>query len=151
MQPEEIRRERQVMAVFQAVLEQPAGARAAYLDGVCGDDATLRQRVADLLIAYDAPDAFLETPATALIVLGPPAETGEDRWAVSHGLERLGDGLLQAGDSISAQACYRQALLLRAALARTRPADADLQRDLDHLRAKLSQLSLRREGRGYAC
>ena len=54
-----------LMTIFAEALERtdPA-ARAAYLDGACGDDAALRQRVEALLAAHDGAGRFLEpTPA----------------------------------------------------------------------------------------
>ncbi len=50
-----------LMTVFAEALERtdPA-ARAAYLDGACGEDAPLRRRVDALLAAHDGAGRFLE-------------------------------------------------------------------------------------------
>src|SRR6266550_1073832 len=52
-------------ALFAAALERPASERAAFLDGVCLNDAALRQRVEALLAAHDQPNALLATAAPA--------------------------------------------------------------------------------------
>src|SRR5262245_41150838 len=53
-------------AVFLAAVELPdPAARRAYLDGECGGDAALRERVEALLRAYDQPDSLLDAPAAA--------------------------------------------------------------------------------------
>ncbi len=56
-----------LMTIFAEALERtdPA-ARAAYLDGACGDDAALRQRVEALLAAHDGAGRFLEGDATGM-------------------------------------------------------------------------------------
>ena len=56
-----------VMTIFAEALERtdPA-ARAAYLDGVCGDDADLRSQVEALLAAHDGAGRFLEADATGM-------------------------------------------------------------------------------------
>src|SRR5262245_406035 len=41
-------------------------AREAYLQQICGGDAALKQRVRDLLKAYDGNPSFLEAPAAVL-------------------------------------------------------------------------------------
>ena len=53
------------MTIFAEALERtdPA-ARAAYLDGACGDDAALRRRVEALLAAHDGAGRFLEGDST---------------------------------------------------------------------------------------
>ena len=49
--------------IYLKALEKPSPAeRAAYLDGACGDDLTLRAQVAALLQHHTA-DSFLERPA----------------------------------------------------------------------------------------
>jgi serine/threonine protein kinase len=53
-------------SIFAAALAQATPAeRAAYLDGACGADADLRQRVEELLNAHDAAGPFLNRPAAA--------------------------------------------------------------------------------------
>ena len=54
--------------VFEAALELPPQARAAYLDGVSGSDAALRQRVEALLRQHDQAAGFLERPAVPGLV-----------------------------------------------------------------------------------
>ncbi len=54
---------RHVKALFNAALDVPDPAdRAALLDRECGDDKELRQRLDDLLVAYDQPAGALERP-----------------------------------------------------------------------------------------
>lgn len=45
--------------IFIAAVERTPTERAAFLDGACGSDAVLRQRVEALLRAHDEPGAFL--------------------------------------------------------------------------------------------
>ncbi|MDG3005218.1 serine/threonine-protein kinase [Paludisphaera mucosa] len=50
--------------IFLAAVEIPdPAARAAYLDEACGDDASLRGRVEELLSAHDAEGSFMARPA----------------------------------------------------------------------------------------
>ena len=49
--------------IFIAALQQPDEKRSAYLDQACGDDQTLRDRVATLLQQERGLDSFLEQPA----------------------------------------------------------------------------------------
>jgi eukaryotic-like serine/threonine-protein kinase len=51
------------MAVFSVARRLPAGQRNAYLDETCAGDATLRQRVEELLRAGDDAGEFLEQAA----------------------------------------------------------------------------------------
>ena len=54
-------------AVFaEALLRDTPAARAAYLDGACGTDTALRQRVEALLRAAENAGDFLEEPPTGL-------------------------------------------------------------------------------------
>ena len=55
--------------VFEAALELPLEDRAAYLDGICGDDAALRQRLEALLSKHDRAASFLEKPAVRALRL----------------------------------------------------------------------------------
>ena len=66
--------------VFEAALEMPPESRFAYLDGVCGNDAALRQRLEALLRKNDQAGSFLEQPAANLP--SPP-------WGSRAGDERL--------------------------------------------------------------
>ncbi|MCP4251526.1 MAG: protein kinase [bacterium] len=67
-----------VEAIFHAALEKGTAAeRAAYLDGACGADPTLRDRVDALLAAHDRDHGFLEHPTAesdATIGLGSLTE-----------------------------------------------------------------------------
>jgi WD40 repeat protein/serine/threonine protein kinase len=49
--------------LFEAALELPPEGRGAYLDGVCGGDVALRQRLEALLNKHDWAGSFLENPA----------------------------------------------------------------------------------------
>ena len=46
--------------IYRGALERPAAGRLAYVDERCGDDDTLRQRVAELVAAADASPGELE-------------------------------------------------------------------------------------------
>ncbi len=62
-------------AIFCEALEHPAGPeRAAYLDGACRDNATLRHQVESLLQAHDEAGGFLESPATTPADAPPAGE-----------------------------------------------------------------------------
>ncbi len=52
-------------SLFDTALALPPEERASYLDKVCGQDAALRQRVAELLKAYGQSEGFLEEPPAA--------------------------------------------------------------------------------------
>jgi serine/threonine protein kinase/WD40 repeat protein len=52
--------------LFEAALELPPESRVAYLDGACGSDAAMRQRLQDLLRQNDQAGSFLEEPAANL-------------------------------------------------------------------------------------
>jgi hypothetical protein len=52
--------------VFEAALELAPENRVAYLDGACGADAALRQRLEALLRKNDQAGSFLEQPAANL-------------------------------------------------------------------------------------
>ena len=53
----------QVKPVLQGALEQPAAARARFLDGACAGDAELRAEVESLLAASEDAGEFLNQPA----------------------------------------------------------------------------------------
>jgi WD40 repeat protein/serine/threonine protein kinase len=54
-------------ALFAAVLEKPTRAeRAAYLEGACGDDRALRERIEALLAAHEASGGVLDAPPLPL-------------------------------------------------------------------------------------
>src|SRR6185503_15206633 len=84
--------------LFLRALEKPTpAARAAFLDGACGDDAGLRAAV-EALLADDREDSFLERPAAAVapdstVRITPPNDeqigTIIGRYKL---LEKLGEG-----------------------------------------------------------
>jgi eukaryotic-like serine/threonine-protein kinase len=78
--------------VFNAVLELPAAKRVAYLDRVCAGDATLRQRVEELLEAGDEAGVFLQNPAA--VPSGPvvPGEKPGDKIGRYKLLQQIGEG-----------------------------------------------------------
>ena len=49
--------------IFLGALDKTPAERGAYLDGACGGDGALRQRVEHLLAEQDVLGGFLETPA----------------------------------------------------------------------------------------
>src|SRR5262245_47844642 len=53
--------------IFEAAQEQLPENRTAYLDGVCGTDAALRQRLEVLLHKHDQAGSFLENAAVAAL------------------------------------------------------------------------------------
>ena len=63
MQDEQKRR---VETLFHASLARTPGTeREAFLDGACGNDAALRERVEALIVAHEESTGFLEDPAVA--------------------------------------------------------------------------------------
>jgi serine/threonine protein kinase len=85
-------------SLFDAALALPPEQRAAYLDKVCGQDATLRQRVANLLKAFTQSDGFLEArpgavgPSGTISVAVPPTENPGDVIGRYKIREKLGEG-----------------------------------------------------------
>ena len=60
-------------ALFAATLEKPTRAeRAAYLEGACGADHALRERIEALLAAHDASDGVLDAPPPMPTTAPPP-------------------------------------------------------------------------------
>ncbi len=54
---------RRIKALFNAAIDLPVPTdRPALLDRECGDDRELRQRLEELLAAYDRPASALEQP-----------------------------------------------------------------------------------------
>src|SRR5215472_7910130 len=81
--------------VFEAALELPPENRVAYLDGVCGADAALRQRLEALLRKHDRAGSFLEQPAVAAQVTADEPPVSERPGAVIGPyklLEQIGEG-----------------------------------------------------------
>jgi serine/threonine protein kinase len=58
-------------SLFHQALQQPAEARAVFLDHACAGDAALRRRLEALLHAHDHPGGFLDQP------VGRPAATAD--------------------------------------------------------------------------
>src|SRR5882762_878071 len=79
---------------FEAIEKTTPGERAAYLDGACGKDLLLRQRVEDLLAKHLQQDSFMKEPAverSATVVL-PLSETPGTVIGRYKLLEKLGEG-----------------------------------------------------------
>jgi WD40 repeat protein/serine/threonine protein kinase len=81
--------------LFEAALELPTESRAAYLDGACGSDAALRQRLEGLLRKHDQAGSFLEGPAVAALATVDEPAAGERPGAAVGPyklLEQIGEG-----------------------------------------------------------
>src|SRR5262245_55360803 len=81
--------------LFEAALELPPERRAAYLDGVCGSDAALRQRLEALLGKHDRAGSFLEAPAVPALATAEVPAVGERPGTVIGPyklLEQIGEG-----------------------------------------------------------
>jgi serine/threonine protein kinase len=80
--------------VFEAALELPLAVRGPYLDGICGEDAALRQRLEALLSKHEGAASFLEKPAVS--ALATAAEPLTERPGTLIGpyklLEQIGEG-----------------------------------------------------------
>jgi WD40 repeat protein/serine/threonine protein kinase len=80
--------------LFEAALELPPESRLAYLDGACGGDAALRQRLEALLSKHDRAGRFLESPAACPVATVD--EPGGERPGTVVGpyklLEQIGEG-----------------------------------------------------------
>jgi tetratricopeptide (TPR) repeat protein len=70
--------------VFSAARQLPLDQRQAYLDETCAEDATLRQRVEDLLQASEEVGTFLQAPAVAAKRTGEAAVSQN----LSHGIPK---------------------------------------------------------------
>src|SRR5579862_208449 len=60
-----VERWERVKQLFEAALDKPAGARAAFIAAQCGGDPELRSEVESLLTEYDRLGSFLDKPAAA--------------------------------------------------------------------------------------
>src|ERR1035437_4857601 len=94
------------VAVFNAVLQLPAGQRAACLDRECAGDAALRQKIEALLRVHDEVGTFLESPTqgagtsaaaphgqnATMRINPPPAEKVGDRIGRYKLREQIGEG-----------------------------------------------------------
>jgi serine/threonine protein kinase/WD40 repeat protein len=81
--------------VFEAALEMSPENRAAYLDGVCGGEPDLRQRLEALLRKHDRAGSFLEEPAVrALATVDEPAVSERPGTVIGPYklLEQIGEG-----------------------------------------------------------
>ncbi len=67
------RKDPHLESVFNAALEKEGQERSAYLDGACGADAGLRDRVEALLAAHDQAGSFLRGPALGEATIDLPA------------------------------------------------------------------------------
>src|SRR5262245_26978710 len=71
---------RRVKELFVAALDLPTGpARRAFLDGACGGEADLRQRLDVLLQAHEDPASVLDRPLAEVVRAEPgttPADSG---------------------------------------------------------------------------
>src|SRR5688572_29155675 len=85
------------VALLNAALELPPAERTAYLDRACVDNPTLRQRVEELLQAYEQADDFLAAPVKhrlgqTLRLELPPAERPGDRIGRYKLLQQIDEG-----------------------------------------------------------
>jgi serine/threonine protein kinase/tetratricopeptide (TPR) repeat protein len=80
--------------MFEAALEQPPERRPEFLDGICGGDANLRQRLESLLMKNDLAGSFLESPAA--VWTSTVEDTVHERPGTVIGpyklLEQIGEG-----------------------------------------------------------
>ena len=79
--------------MFEAARQLPAEQRAVYLDGACGGDSALRERIEALLRAHDEAGMFLVTSPAALTIVSPPlTEKPGDRIGRYKLLQQIGEG-----------------------------------------------------------
>src|SRR5215467_5167500 len=83
--------------IFFAALDQPSpDARAAFLEGACGKNPALRQRVEQLLVDHFQQDDFLRTAAvegsTTELASTPVLESPGTRIDRYKLLQKLGEG-----------------------------------------------------------
>src|SRR5215468_12148768 len=96
MKPQDALQDRKALEIFSRIVEMAsAEARAAYLEGACGDDKSLQARV-EALLANHAQDDFLQKPAAVLgpadTVLAPITENPGDRLGRYKIREKVGEG-----------------------------------------------------------
>ncbi|NBB72981.1 MAG: protein kinase [Bacteroidetes bacterium] len=110
-----------VDALFAEALDHPPEERAAFLDAACGDDAELRDAVAQLLAASDASATFLESARAldwAAPLLTPPeapdTQVGPYRIERELGRGGMGTVYLATRDDVHKQVALK---LVRAPLA----------------------------------
>src|SRR6185436_2662462 len=56
-------RQQRITSIFHSAIERGASERAAYLDGACGDDRSLRSEVDALLRAHEQAGSLMDSPA----------------------------------------------------------------------------------------
>ncbi|MGO9915107.1 MAG: protein kinase, partial [Isosphaeraceae bacterium] len=81
-------------ALFAAILEKPTRAeRAAYLEGACGADHALRERIEALWAAHDASGGVLDTPPP-MPTTAPPRLTEKPGTVIGPYklLQQIGEG-----------------------------------------------------------
>lgn len=81
-------------SIFYAALERAANDRSAFVAQACGMDTQLRQKVEDLLSAYDEGE-FLESPLASLAtpaLMQPIGEQPGDKIGPYKLLEEIGEG-----------------------------------------------------------
>ncbi|MGO8925313.1 MAG: protein kinase domain-containing protein, partial [Limisphaerales bacterium] len=81
---------------FEAIEKATPEERAAFLDGACGHDPLLRQRVEELLANHFEPDTFMREPAvdaaSAAVPVAPISESPGSRIGRYKLLEKIGEG-----------------------------------------------------------
>ncbi|MBM3752506.1 MAG: hypothetical protein FJW38_00815 [Acidobacteria bacterium] len=77
----------QVKSLFQLVLEQPSGSRAAFLDRACGADRDLYERVRELIQSDSTSEDFLDKPAITPIskLMEEAASEADDKMPATIG------------------------------------------------------------------
>jgi serine/threonine protein kinase len=94
----------QAKEIFLAAIEKAAPAeRAAFLDEACAGDASLREKVEELLRAHYQPGSFLEKPAAVLGSHAPSSPQEIDEGGGGTSLDATG---LPTGDDASAVGTY---------------------------------------------
>jgi hypothetical protein len=96
-----------VRQIFEAALELPNDARAAFLDARCGGDADLRREVESLLASHDQGDALVDRPvfeAAADLIAGDEAASWEGRqigpYLVRREIGRGGMGIVYLAEDV---------------------------------------------------
>lgn len=83
-------------ALVARALEQPAAARAAFLQAVCGEDKALRARLEALLAAHELPATELASPETSTAEAAAGIHDLDEAVGQTLGryklLERIGEG-----------------------------------------------------------